>query len=103
MAAFDAREIGTEQAAAIFDVALRELLFFAEFAKTVADHHVANYPISKTNKQVSFRIEAGGTGGFIRRREFATRAGIGIARALQRRGRDTNWPKLWRRRGGFRR
>ena len=39
MTVFHARDITTEETRSLFDVTLGQFLFFAEFAKAVADNH----------------------------------------------------------------
>jgi len=41
MAVLDTRNVAPQKAGALFDVSLREFLFFAHGAKTVAYNHVA--------------------------------------------------------------
>jgi hypothetical protein len=42
---FYARDVASEQARSLFDVALGEILFFAERAKTVANNHPRIIPL----------------------------------------------------------
>src|SRR6266446_3722187 len=45
MTIFDARDVAPEQTRALFDVALRQILFLAECAKTVANNHAGIIPL----------------------------------------------------------
>src|SRR6267378_1296062 len=45
MTVFHTRHVAPEQARTLFDVALREFLFFAECAKTVANNHGRIIPL----------------------------------------------------------
>jgi len=53
MTIFDARDVAPEQTRALFDVALRQILFLAECAKAVAYYHAGDYFIEVYVKQVS--------------------------------------------------
>src|ERR1700694_547050 len=54
MTVLDARDIATEQASTLFDVPLREILFFAECEKAVSDNHWGIIPPRHSQKQVAW-------------------------------------------------
>jgi hypothetical protein len=53
MTVLDTGDVATMQAGALFDVALGEFLFLAQFAKAVADYHGGDYYIEAEVKQLA--------------------------------------------------
>jgi len=56
VAIFHSRDVATQKPCTLFDVPLRELLFFAQCAKSVAYNHVANYAYGSTLAQVKIFV-----------------------------------------------